>query len=102
MTQEDFEPKLSFVSLSDDNKTIMLNGDEKYSGRLPLDIFRKNKSPDEQTRIVESVIYNICAQRGVDSILLKTSGTVGSFSKPVLEHRKERRCLQKLQLVKLW
>ncbi len=67
MTQQDYEPKLSWVSLSDDNKTVMLNGDEKYSGRLPLDIFRKSKSFDEQTRIVESVIYNTCAEHGVDS-----------------------------------
>jgi hypothetical protein len=75
MTQEDYEPKLSWLSLSDDNKMIMLNGGEKYSGRLPLDIFRKNKSSDEQTRIVESVIYNICGQHGVDSISSETSGT---------------------------
>lgn len=69
MTQQDYEPKLSWVSLSDDNKTIMLNGDEKYSGCLPLDTFnsRRNKSFDEQTSVVESVIYNTCAQRGVDS-----------------------------------
>lgn len=88
MTQEDYEPKLSWVSLSDDNKTIMLNGDEKYSGRLPLDIFRKNKSFDEQTSIVESVIYNTCAQHGVDSI---SSENVRNCAREVVELFYERR-----------
>lgn len=88
MTQEDYEPKLSWVSLSDDNKTIMLNGDEKYSGRLPLDIFRKNKSFDEQTSIVESVIYNTCAQHGVDSI---SSENVRNCAREVVDLFYERR-----------
>lgn len=88
MTQEDYEPKLSWVSLSDDNMMIMLNGDEKYSGRLPLDIFRKNKNVDEQTRIVESVIYNTCAEHGVDSI---SSENVRNSSREVVELFYERR-----------
>jgi hypothetical protein len=82
MTQEDYEPKLSWVSLSDDNKTIMLNGDKRYSGRLPLDIFRKNKSFNEQTSIVESVIYNTCAQYGVDSY---SSENVRNCAREVVE-----------------
>jgi hypothetical protein len=90
MTQEDYEPKLSWVSLSDDNKTIMLNGDEKYSERLPMDTFnsRKNKSFDEQTSIVESVIYNTCAQHGVDSV---SSENVRNCSREVVELFYERR-----------
>jgi hypothetical protein len=88
MTQENYEPKLSWVSLSDDNKTIMLNGDEKYSGRLPLDIFRKNKSFDEQTRVVESVIYNTYAQHGVDSY---SSENVRNCAREVVELFYERR-----------
>jgi hypothetical protein len=89
MTQEDYEPKLSWVSLSDDNKTIILNGDKKYSGRLPLDIFRKNKSSfDEQTRTVESVIYNTCAQHGVDS---HSSENVRNCAREVVELFYERR-----------
>jgi hypothetical protein len=90
MTQEDYEPKLSWVSLSDDNKTIMLNGDEKYSGCLPLDTFnsRKNKSFDEQTSIVESVIYNTCAQRGVDSY---SSENVRNCAREVVDLFYERR-----------
>jgi hypothetical protein len=87
MTQEDYEPKLSWVSLSDDNKTIMLNGDEKYSGRLPLDIFRKSKSFDERTRIVESVIYNTCAEHGVDSY---SSENVRNCAREVVELFYER------------
>jgi hypothetical protein len=92
MTQEDYEPKLSWLSLSDDNKMIMLNGDEKYSGRLPLDIFRKNKSSDEQTRIVESVIYNICGQHGVDSI---SSENVRNCAREVVDLFYERRRTRK-------
>jgi hypothetical protein len=88
MTQEDYEPKLSWVSLSDDNKMIMLNGDQKYSGRLTLDISRKNKSFDEQTRIVESVIYNTCAQHGVDSY---SSENVRNCAREVVELFYERR-----------
>ncbi len=88
MTQEDYEPKLSWVSLSDDNKTIMLNGDEKYSGSLPLDIFRKNRSFYEQTRIVESVIYNTCAQHGVDSY---SSENVRNCAREVVDLFYERR-----------
>lgn len=88
MTREDYEPKLSWVSLSDDNKTIMLNGDEKYSGRLPLDIFRKNKSFDEQTRIIESVIYNTCAQYGFDYV---SSENVRNCAREVVELFYERR-----------
>jgi hypothetical protein len=82
------EPKLSWVSLSDDNKTIMLNGDEKYSGCLPLDIFRKKKSFDEQTSIVESVIYNTCAQYGFDSI---SSENVRNCAREVVDLFYERR-----------
>jgi hypothetical protein len=90
MTQEDYEPKLSWVSLSEDNKTIMLNSDEKYSERLPLDLFsRKNKSSfDEQTKIVESVIYNTCAQHGVDSY---SSENVRNCAREVVELFYERR-----------
>jgi hypothetical protein len=88
MTQKDYEPKLSWVSLSDDNKTIMLNADEKYSGRLPLDIFRKNKSFDEQTSMVESVIINTCAQHGFDYV---SSENIRNCSREVVELFYERR-----------
>src|SRR5919106_5757020 len=84
MTQEDYEPKLSWVLLNDDNNTIMLNGDEKYSGRLPMDTFnsRKNKSFNEPTSIVESVIYNTCAQHGIDSY---SSENVTNCAREVVE-----------------
>jgi hypothetical protein len=86
---EDFEEKLSWVSLSDDNKTILLNGREKCSGHLPMDIFnsRKNKSFDEQTSIVESVVYNTCAQHGVDSY---SSENVRNCAREVVELFYER------------
>ena len=89
MTQEDYEPKLSWVLLNDDNNTIMLNGDEKYSGRLPMDTFnsRKNKSFNEQTSIVESVIYNTCAQHGIDSY---SSENVTNCAREVVELFYER------------
>ncbi len=87
MTQEGYEPKLSWVSLDEDNKTILLNGDKKYSGRFPMDTFTKNKSFNEQTRIVESVIYNTCAHHEVDSI---SSENVRNCAREVVEVFYER------------
>jgi len=89
LTQEEdgFEEKLSWVSLSGDNKIVLLNGDKKYSGRLPMDVFRKNKSFDEQISIVESVIYNTCAQYGFDYV---SSENVRNCSREVVELFYER------------
>ena len=71
MTQEEEagreeEPKLSFVTLESDNITMMLNGNPKYSLRLPLSISRK--SAEEKKRIVEGKILDGCSNFGVDYV----------------------------------
>jgi hypothetical protein len=66
MISEEEEPKLSFVSLEDDNKTILLNGETKYSAKLPVNMSRK-KAADKQ-KAVETLIYNACAQYGFDYV----------------------------------
>lgn len=64
--EEEEEPKLSFVTLDDDNITIMLNGEPRYSIKLPPNIARK--SPVEKKQIVEDKIYTGCHNFGIDYV----------------------------------
>ncbi len=65
MTQTDFfEPNLSFVTLADDDYTLLLNDDQRYSGRLPMDLSRKKAA--EKQKAIESTILNACNSYGVD------------------------------------
>jgi hypothetical protein len=66
MTQPDYEPDLSFVTLADDGYTILLNDDRRYSLRLPMGLSRK-KAPEKQ-EIIESTILNACNSYGVDYV----------------------------------
>lgn len=66
MTQTDYEPKLSFATLNDDGFTMLLNGDEKYSVRLPMNILRK-KATDRQESI-ETEMLNGCNSLGLDYV----------------------------------
>jgi hypothetical protein len=66
MTQTDFEPSLSFVTLSDDGNTLLLNGEEKYSVMLPKNMFRK-KAADRQ-KAIETTILNGCNSFRVDYV----------------------------------
>ena len=66
MTQTDFEPNLSFVTLADDGYTLQLNGESNYSVRLPLDISRKKAA--EKQNAIESTILNACNSFGVDYV----------------------------------
>jgi hypothetical protein len=58
LTQEDFEPKLSSVSLDADNKTILLNDEPKYAVALPVNISRKNAATKKD--IIEKLILDGC------------------------------------------
>lgn len=40
--EEQNEPKLSFLSLEDDNITMLLNGKSEYFVKLPSNISKKN------------------------------------------------------------
>jgi hypothetical protein len=66
MTQTDFEPNLSFVILSDDGYTLLLNGESNYSVTLPMDISRK-EAPD-RLNAIESTIRNVCNSFGLDTV----------------------------------
>ena len=69
MTQEEEqeeEPKLSFVTLESDNVTMMINGEPKYSLRLPINIVRK--TAEEKKRIVKDKILEGCTTLGVDYV----------------------------------
>jgi hypothetical protein len=61
---EEEEQYLSYVTLSDDNKGIQLNGNKRHSLSFPMD-FSKMKF-EEQLGIVESLIYNGCASFNYD------------------------------------
>ena len=66
MTQTDFEPNLSFVTLADDGYTLLLNDDQRYSVRLPMNLSRL-KAAEKQSAI-ESTILNACNSYGVDYV----------------------------------
>ena len=63
---EDDNGKLSFMTLSDDNKAILLNGEEKYSSGLPMDLSRRSAA--EKRKAVKNAILNACNSFGVDYV----------------------------------
>jgi hypothetical protein len=70
MTQkEEFEEELRFVVLSDDNKTILLNGNPDYSLSLPLNLLRKKA--ENRQKAVEGVILNGCTSFGLEYVSLE-------------------------------
>lgn len=66
MTQTNFEPNLSFVTLADDGYTLQLNGESNYSVRLPMDISRKKAA--DRLNAIETTILNACNSFGIDYI----------------------------------
>lgn len=64
--QSDNEPKLSFVTLEDDNLTMFLNAEPKYSIILPVSITKKNGA-DKQKK-VEARILDGCNNYGIDYV----------------------------------
>jgi hypothetical protein len=66
MTQTDYEPNLNFVTLADDGYTLLLNDDQRYSVRLPLNISRKKAA--EKQNAIEYTILNACNSYGVDYV----------------------------------
>jgi hypothetical protein len=89
MTQEEEwqeeERKLSFVSLTDDNYTMLLNGDVRYSIRLPLDFSRKRAA--ERQKIIEGLTYNGCTTFELDYI---SENNVKSLSREIVDLTFER------------
>ena len=57
--EEDFEGKLDFVTLKDDNLTMLINGEVGFPVALPKSISVKNKREDK-LRIVEKKILDGC------------------------------------------
>ncbi len=86
MTQEEqpYEPKLSFVQPSDDNKRILLNGDPKYSIELPASFTRKNANKE---KMVEDAIFGGCENKGLDYV---STENVRKLAKEVVDQSYER------------
>jgi hypothetical protein len=85
MTQEDFEVKLSFVSLSDDNITMLLNGDSKYPVKLPSNISKKNST--DKMRIVASEMLGGCTDYKLDYV---SEDNINRRTKEVVDQLYER------------
>jgi replicative DNA helicase Mcm len=85
MTQEEFGAILSFASLLDDNKTILINGNPEYSVKLPSGISKKN-AIDKQ-KIIYTLILNFCNARNVDYVSLQN---VRGIAKEVVAQIHER------------
>ena len=66
MTQTDFNPDLSFVTLADDGYTLLLNGESNYSVRLPMDISRKKAA--DRLNAIEFTIRNVCNTFGLNTV----------------------------------
>jgi hypothetical protein len=66
MTQTNFEPNLSFVTLAEDGYTLLLNGESNYSIRLPMDISKKKGT--DRLNAIESTILNACNSFGLDIV----------------------------------
>jgi hypothetical protein len=96
--EEDFEPKLSFVSLNDDNKTILLNGESQYSVKLPSYTPIK-KDNSEKSKIVEDKIYEGCTSHKIDYV---TEENVRKCAKEIVEQLYERRRSKKKLGETLW
>jgi hypothetical protein len=79
------EPKLSFVSLECDNVTMTLNGNPKYSLRLPISI--RWKTAEEKKRIVKDNIFEGCHTLGVDHV---SEDNVDKRTKEVVDQLYER------------
>lgn len=65
--QESEEQSLSFVTLNDDNLTMLLNGEVGYPVKLPNYIHVKRKRED-RIRIVENKIYGGCHMYGMNYV----------------------------------
>jgi hypothetical protein len=89
LTQEqDFEPYLSHVELADDNRTILLNGESKYSVMLPTYIPIKKDDNSSKRKIIEHKIYEGCAIHKIDSV---TEENIRNLANEILEQLDERR-----------
>ncbi|MDQ3947995.1 MAG: hypothetical protein M3275_00360 [Thermoproteota archaeon] len=89
MTQEDFDNvddvMLSFVSLNDDNITMLLNGDAKYSIKLPVSISKKNA--DKKRAVIENKILSACSNYGINYV---SEENVRNRTKEIVDQLYER------------
>jgi hypothetical protein len=65
--EDDFEGKLSFVELKDDNLTMLINGEFGFPVALPKYISVKKKRED-RIRIVENKIFDGCKMYNIDYV----------------------------------
>ena len=65
---EEEQPQLSFVTLSLNNRAIMLNDEPAYPIRLPTSLFVKNKSYAQRLKIFKDTIFDGCALYKLDEI----------------------------------
>jgi hypothetical protein len=82
------EEYLKEVVLSDDNKTILLNGELRFSINLPLNMMSNRKLYTTRWDTLEKLIYNSCAQFGIDYV---SQDNVTKLAKEVLNTLIERR-----------
>jgi hypothetical protein len=57
--EDDFDGTLSFVTLLDNNLTMLINGEHRYPVALPRSISKKKKR-DDRIRIVKKKIFEGC------------------------------------------
>src|SRR5215212_8702819 len=88
--EENEEQILSYVRLSDDNKSILLNDNRDHSLSLPANFSRK--SEENQRKIVESLIYNGCASFNYD---YKGQDNVRNHAREVVNYYLERKRAKK-------
>jgi replicative DNA helicase Mcm len=85
MTEEDFEVKLSFVSLDDDNLTILLNDKPQYTIALPVNISRKNAASKRD--IIQKLILDGCDKFQIDYV---SEDNIKNTAKDVVDQFYER------------
>lgn len=81
----DFEFTLSFVSLSDDNTTILLNGESDYAVVLPDDISIKNAA--SKMDIIQKLILEGCSKYKGDYV---SEDTLRNCAKEIVSQFYER------------
>jgi replicative DNA helicase Mcm len=84
--EEDFEAILDFVTLKDDNETMLLNGEPKYSIALPvLTISRKNAAG--KMDIIKKRIFDGCEKFNADYV---SEDNVNRCAREILDQLYER------------
>jgi hypothetical protein len=88
------EEYLRRVVLSDDNKTILLNGELKYAINLPLNMMSNKKLYTTRWHTLKTLILNGCHSMGLDEL---SDENVTKLAKEVLDTLIERRKFAKAE-----